>query len=375
MCCLITWTVTRQKQPVETGRADQQGLDRLESVQSAGPERYGEIEPMSHQTSVLVTGGSGFVGSHLVDLLVERGAPVRCLVRQSSKLRYLDHHDIELVYGALDASTDWDEALADVETIYHVAGITFARRAKDYFTTNHQGTETILAEALKRRGQLKRFVYISSLAAVGPGRDGRPVDEQATPAPITPYGRSKLMAEEAVRAVSDLLPITIVRPPAVYGPRDYGIFEFFKAVKGGMFPMIGRRDKRVSLVHVRDLCEGIILAGETEAAAGRTYFISSEHDYSMRAVAELIAALMNKRAREISIPKPLAYGVAVAAEAAAAVLRRPPVINRDKVTDLSQTCWSCSIERAKSEIGYSPRVQLEDGLRETIEWYKREGWL
>jgi len=329
----------------------------------------------SNSKRVLVTGASGFVGSHLVDQLVERGTRVRCLVRQSSKLRYLDHKNIELAYGALDDSTDWDEALADVDTIYHVAGTTFARRPSDYFATNHKGTETILAAALKRRVQIKRFVYVSSLAAVGPGVDGRPVNEDASPAPITPYGRSKLAAEEAVRAVSDVLPVTIVRPPAVYGPRDYGIFEFFKAVKGGMFPMIGRRDKRVSLVHARDLCEGIILAGESEAAIGRTYFISSEDDYSMRAVADLMAALMHKRAREIAIPKSLAYVVAIIAEGAAAILRKPPVINRDKVTDLSQTSWSCSIDRAKSELGYMPKVQLEDGLRETIEWYKREGWL
>src|SRR4029077_2990286 len=152
-------------------------------------------------------------------------------------------------------------------------------------------------EAIKRRDQIRRFVQISSLAAVGPGRDGKPVDEDTSHAPITPYGRSKLMGEEAARAASDLLPVTIVRPPAVYGPRDYGIFEFFKAVKGGMFPMIGRSEKRVSLVHVRDLVQGIILAGESEAATGRTYFISSDDDYSMRAVADLMAALMHKRAR------------------------------------------------------------------------------
>ena len=329
----------------------------------------------SNDGKILVTGGSGFVGSHLVDRLIERGKAVKCLVRKSSKLGYLDHPRIEFAYGALDDSTDWEEALADVDTVYHVAGTTFARRAEDYFTVNHKGTETILAEAVKRRDRIKRFVYTSSLAAAGPGRDGRPVDENTQPAPITPYGRSKLLAEEAVHAVSDVLATTIVRPPAVYGPRDYGIYEFFKAVKKGIFPTIGRRDKRVSLVHVSDLVNGIILAGESEVAVGRTYFISSEDDYSMSAVADLMAALMHKRARAIAIPRPLAYGVALVAEAAAAAMGKPPVINRDKVTDLSQTNWSCSIERAKTELGYNPQIALENGLRETIDWYKREGWL
>jgi nucleoside-diphosphate-sugar epimerase len=332
---------------------------------------------MTRQTDmkILVTGATGFVGSHLVDRLLEDRQNVRCLVRRTSDQRYLKDGRLEFAFGGLDDSTDWDAALEDVDTVYHVAGKTFARKAKDYFAVNHKGTESVLAGAIKRRDQIKRFVYISSLAAVGPGRDGKPVDEDTSPAPVTPYGRSKLMAEEAVRAAADLLPITIIRPPAVYGPRDYGILEFFKTVKRGMFPLIGRRDKRVSLVHVRDLVDGIILAGESESSVGRTYFISSEDDYSMLAVADLMAALMRRRARTISIPRPIAYGVAIAAEAAAALIGKPPVINRDKVTDLSQTSWSCSIERAQSELGYSPRVPLEEGLRETIAWYKTEGWL
>ncbi len=329
----------------------------------------------NYHGKVLVTGATGFVGSHLLDHLVDRGRSVRCPVRQTSNLRYVKHPQIELSFGGLDDSTDWDEALADVDTIYHVAGTTFARRAKDYFTVNHQGTEALVAEALKRRDGIKRFVYISSLAAVGPARDGKTVDEDTSPAPVTPYGRSKLMAEEAVRVVSDLLPVTIVRPPAVYGPRDYAVYEFFRAVKRGMFPMIGRRDKRVSLVHARDLVDGIVLAGENEASVGRTYFISSEDDYSMRAVADLMGALMRKRPRAVTIPRAVAYVVAIAAEAAAALMGKPPVINRDKVTDLSQPGWTCSIERAKSELGYSPQVPLEEGLRETIAWYKNEGWL
>jgi dihydroflavonol-4-reductase len=338
----------------------------------------GRIEVMTNagdQVRVLVTGGTGFVGSHLVDRLVEQGRFVRCLVRRTSDLRYLKHPQIEFAYGKLDAATDWDAALENVETIYHVAGLTFARRAEDYFTVNHRGTEAILAAAIKRRDQIKKFVQISSLAAIGPARDGRPVDEETVPAPITPYGRSKLMGEEAVRAVADLLPVTIVRPPAVYGPRDYALYEFFKSIARGISPTIGRYDKQISLVHARDLADGIILAGESAASRNRAYFISSEKVYSFTAVADLVAKIIGRSARTIAIPRRLAFGVAIAAEAMAALLKKPPVINRDKVTDLSQLCWGCSIERAKTELGYCERVPLEEGLRETVDWYRREGWL
>ena len=300
---------------------------------------------------------------------------MRCLVRRTSKLKYLKHPQIDFVYGGLDEQTDWDEALDGVDTIYHVAGVTFARRAQDYFDVNQKGTEAILAGAIKHRGHLRKFVLVSSLAAAGPARDGKLVDEETQPAPITPYGRSKLMGEEAVRAVGDLLPSTIVRPPAVYGPRDYGVFEFFKMINNGVFPMIGSYEKRVSLVHASDLADGIILAGESEASTGRTYFISSKDVYPMSEVGRLIGKILGKRPRKLTIPKPIAYVAALAGEAIAALTRKPPVINRDKVTDLSQSCWGCSIARAKRELGYRQQVPLEDGLRETVAWYKREGWL
>jgi nucleoside-diphosphate-sugar epimerase len=329
----------------------------------------------NNQELALVTGATGFVGSHVVDRLLERGRRVRCLVRRSSNLRYLKDPRLEFAEGGLDDATNWDAALAGVGTVYHVAGLTFARRAQDYFAVNQRGTERVLAAALKHRGQIKKFVLVSSLAATGPSRDGTPVNEETQPAPITPYGQSKLMGEEAVRAVGDLLPCTIVRPPAVYGPRDYALLELFKAIRRGLMPMIGRYDKRVSLVHARDLADGIILAGESERSTGRTYFISSDEVYSTRELADRIAEMMGCRARQVAIPRSLAFGVALAAEAAAALMRKPPVINRYKVRDLSERCWGCSIERARRELGYNPQIPIDDGLRETIDWYNREGWL
>ena len=329
----------------------------------------------SKQAIALVTGATGFVGSHVVDCLLERGRAVRCLVRRSSNLRYLKDPRLEFAYGGLDDATDWQAALDGVDTIYHVAGVTFARRARDYFDVNQRGTERLLAAALKHRQEIKKFVLVSSLAAIGPARDGTPVDEETKPAPITPYGQSKLMGEEAVAAVGDLLPCTIVRPPAVYGPRDYALLELFKAIGRGMMPMIGRYDKQVSLVHARDLATGIILAGESERSTGRAYFISSDEVYSMRRLAASIAEMMGRRARSLAIPRGLAFGVALFAEGVAALTRKPPVINRDKVRDLSERCWGCSIERAKRELSYNPQIPIEEGLRETIDWYKREGWL
>jgi dihydroflavonol-4-reductase len=323
----------------------------------------------------LVTGGTGFVGSHLVDLLVERGYSVRCLVRESSNRRYLKAPELEFVFGGLDSQTDWDAALDGVDVVYHVAGLTFARRSSDYFRVNQRGTEEILSAVLKHRSQIKRFVYISSQAAVGPARGGTPVNEATDPKPISPYGESKLMGEEAVRAVRDLIDFCIVRPPAVYGPRDYAILEIFKSVARGVAPTIGPYDMQFSLVHVRDLAEGILLAGESNKSSGRTYFISSDMVYSMSAVNKLLSNIVGKPIRNFAIPRAVAYTVAVAAEGVAAITRRPPIINRDKVRDFSQSCWGCSIDAAKRDLGYRQRVPIESGLRDTYEWYKRERWL
>lgn len=326
--------------------------------------------------TVLVTGGTGFIGSHLVDTLLARGRQVRALVRRTSNLKNLPARPgLTLYEGGLDDRTDWARALDGAARVYHVAGLPFARDEAEYFAVNHGGTETLLNAVEAHAPALDRFVLVSSQAAAGPSR-GAPRTESDPSDPITPYGRSKLRAEEATLARADRIPVTIVRPPGVYGPRDYAIFELFRMIRGGVFPRLGAAGKRVSLIHARDLVDGIIRAGEGDAAVGRVYFLANPEGYALDDVVSLLSGIMGRR-RPLSLPVPhlAAVGVALAAEALARFRDRAPVINRDKVRELSEPDWTCSPERAWRELGFEARIPLEQGLRETYDWYRAQGWL
>ena len=218
--------------------------------------------------TTLVTGASGFIGSHLVEALLARGARVRVLLRKSSSREWLSGLQIESVIGDLFSPAPLREAVRDVDYIYHSAGVTKARTPAEYFKGNTLGTKNLLAAVREINPGLKRFVQISSQAAVGPSPSSTPIDETVVAHPITNYGRSKWAAEEECHAQASAFPITIVRPPVVFGPRDKDVFEFFRTVSRGLQPMVGFSDKQVSMVHVADLVRGFILAGEIMCQGG-----------------------------------------------------------------------------------------------------------
>ena len=188
---------------------------------------------------VLVTGATGFIGSHLVERLVELGARVRCLVRHSSSLRYLPHEGIELVYGELATGEGLEAAVEGAGVVLHVAGVTKAFSESAHYAGNLRGTENLLRACERQSASVRRFVHVSSLAAVGPSPDSSPLGEDAEPHPLTWYGRSKLAAEKAVRASSLSWRAVIVRPPLVYGPRDTDVFEVFRTVARGRLLRVG----------------------------------------------------------------------------------------------------------------------------------------
>jgi len=323
----------------------------------------------------LVTGASGFIGSHLVDHLLALGYSVRVLLRKSSRLEWLSNLSLEVIYGDLFNEQALAEAVSGVDCIYHSAGVTKAKTPEAYFQANTKGTTNLLAATAQRNRQLKRFVHISSQAAAGPSPTNIPIDEMAPPNPLTTYGKSKWAAELECHSFSNVLPITIIRPPVVFGPRDRDVLEFFRTVNKGLQPIVGFSERYVSLVHVTDLVRGSVLAGESPRAVGQTYFISSKTGYGWKEIGDITAKIIGRRVFRVRIPPPLVFAIASVGEIIARFSGKPALVNLEKARDMVQDYWTCDSSKALRDLGYEQTLTLEEGIRNTVEWYRSHGWL
>ncbi|HEY7462302.1 MAG TPA: NAD-dependent epimerase/dehydratase family protein [Gemmatimonadota bacterium] len=319
----------------------------------------------------LVTGGTGFVGSHLVDALVEEGWRVRCLVRPSSDPRWLPRDRIELARAGLDRPDALRDALADVRVVFHLAGLTSATSRVDYTRVNVEGTRGLLA-AVAARSPDALVVFCSSLAAAGPSPDGRPLTEADPPRPAGPYGESKLAAERLVQGSG--LDHVVVRPPAVYGPRDPDILAAFRLAAWGLAPRIAPADQRLSLVHVRDLAHGFLDAAERGAGKG-VFYMSDGGVHTWSEVIAAIGAAVGRRVRAVPLPRALALVGAHAGRLVARVTGRKPLLTPERVADLARSAWVCDDSRARRELGYETTFGLADGMRDTAAWYRDNRWL
>jgi len=324
---------------------------------------------------VFVTGGTGFVGSFLIETLLEKGYKVRCLVRKTSNLQWIADLDVECFHGSLNDKNSLKKGIEDCEYIYHVAGVTKARTEAEYFEGNYEATKNLIDVCLENNGQISRFVNISSQAAVGPSPTMIPIDEEHPPNPLTYYGKSKLAGEQYAMQFTDQLNLTNLRPPAVYGPRETDILEFFRTVKTGIIPQLGGVDKYLSLIHVRDLARGILMAAESPKAVGQTYFLTSTKPYSWKEISEITLKILGKKGIRIPVPLILIRGVAAVSEGIAAFTRKPALVNHQKVIEMRQDFWTCSPEKARKELGFESEIPLDEGIRETLNWYKDHRWL
>jgi dihydroflavonol-4-reductase len=323
----------------------------------------------------LVTGASGFIGSHLVDLLLRQKYDVRCLLRKTSSTAWLKGLPIEYVYGDLFDEAALQQAVEGVDYVYHSAGLTKAKTKEGYFHANTEGTKNLLTATLNHALNIKRFVLISSQTASGPSPTKTPITESAPPHPITTYGKSKRAAEDECMRLAGALPVTVVRPPAVYGPRDKDIFEFFNTMNKGLQPVVGFSEKYISLIHVSDLVHGILAAGESRRSIGQTYFVSSEKVYGWREIGDVTKEILGKRVLRVRIPEIAVYGIAALAEFFGLFTPKPVLINFEKARDMVQDYWTCDATKAHRELDFRQTVNLEDGIRDTVAWYRKEGWL
>lgn len=321
-----------------------------------------------------VTGGTGFVGSHLVEHLLAGGHDVTCLVRSPAKAQAVfGGRPLRLVQGALDDPRAVREAAEGCDVAFHVAGITSARFRDEFFRVNEGGTVAVLQHLPSSVG---RVVYVSSLAAAGPARRGVPHDGQERAAPVTHYGASKLAAELAVRAGDR--PWTIVRPPAVYGPRDVEFLRVFRLVRGPVAPVFGRGRQELTFVYVTDLARALVAAAQADAAAGKVYYGTHPEIVDQLAFMGAIARVVRsdgRLPRILPIPALPARAALWVTQLAALLVGRATVLTADKANEFFADSFACSPAPLERDTGWRAEHGLASGVPLTAAWYRDHRWL
>ncbi|PTQ94851.1 nucleoside-diphosphate-sugar epimerase [Mucilaginibacter yixingensis] len=323
---------------------------------------------------VLITGASGFVGYHLIQEALKNNLEVFAAVRKSSDIEHLKGLNISFTH------LDFNDVAAlklDIENnrysyIIHAAGMTSAPNMATYNKVNADYSVN-LANAAAAAGRIKRFVFMSSLAALGPLHTQTGIIENdSIPHPVTAYGKSKLLAEQKLSHVTKL-DITTLRPTAVYGPRDKGIYIILKQFAKGLEPYIGRAPQKLSFVYVKDLAAVCIRA--LYNGKNKTYNISDGNFYSRYELAELSRHILRNKTMKIHLPVNFVKFIASVSEFVGSLRGQTPPLNREKLNELTAANWTCSIDEAKHDLGYYPRYDLEAGLNETLTWYRANKWL
>ncbi|MBI4723075.1 MAG: NAD(P)-dependent oxidoreductase [Candidatus Stahlbacteria bacterium] len=336
---------------------------------------------------VLVTGAGGFIGSHLVESLIADGDYVRCFVKPCSDISPIESSGNDIVYGDIRDIELLKKVTEDIDIVYHLAAIPRLKLTippEEYKSVNIEGTRNVLE--MSRRAGTKKFVYISTIEAVGPSRNGNPVNEETEPKPENIYGGTKLEGEKLTVEYYKTygMHTVIVRPPMIYGPGSLLQFQrLFKVINKGCYPIVGDGKTLMEFCYVENLVFGIKLAGE-KGRAGEIYFISDERSYSIEEVVREIGQQLNTNTKIFYIPVRVAWGIGLLFEGLSKIIRIPPFrvketnkapFSRDTVKWTSKDTLFCDVSKAKRELGYIPPYTLSEGIKKTIKWYKVIGLL
>jgi len=324
---------------------------------------------------VLITGASGFLGYHIINAAFEANLDVYAAIRQNSNVKHLEHLPIKYIqldYRNIDAMA---QEIADKQYSYivHAAGITKSIKEEAYDQINNVFTTNLALAAAKNVGCIKKFVFVSSLAAGGPlnSLDGC-IKENTQPKPVTAYGRSKLNAENNISKLN--FPVIILRPTAIYGPREKDIFIVTNTINKGLDLYIGKKTQKLSFVHGKDVGNIAIKSLHIPNVSG-IYNITDGHNYTRYDYAAIVKQLLNKKAFQLHLPESLIRIALFGVEQVNKLLKQAAPVSREKLQELLAINWSCDISKATTELNFSPMYNLKEGLEETIAWYKTNKWI
>ena len=316
---------------------------------------------------VFVTGGTGFLGSHIVARLQDAGHEVRALVRTTSDTAFLRERGVQLVAGSMEDAESLRGAVQGVDAVVHGAGLIKARSEAAFDRVNHGGTVRLLEAVLAACPDPKRFALVSSIASGGPrGKTG----------PVSAYGRSKRRGEDAVVAVADRLRVSVIRPPVIYGPRDRETLPLFQAGRLGLFPVLGAPDSVFSMIYAEDCADAVVRMVESDGPSGAIYPVDDGVAHTYRDLSDATAAALGKRRLFwIRTPDTILGLAAWVSENVGRLRGQAVMFNRDKLTEIRQKDWSVGHVEITRDLGWRPRCTLPDGLVRSLAWYRQAGWL
>ena len=329
----------------------------------------------SQGQNVLITGASGFIGGHLVDEGLSRGMRVYAAVRKTSNTDHLKKSGIELFPFDLNDQGAFREELTrhvqergGFDFVIHNAGITKVRQPGDFERGNGYMSAAFAQALVDTQPSIKKFIYMSSIAALGPGDPVSmlPIDEEQYPNPITPYGKSKLLGEQLLADIQGL-PYLFLRPSAVYGPRDKKFLEMVSSMfRKGIDIRLGSSQQRLSFVHVADLVR-IVFDSAISSLEREAFNISDGNSYQQSEFNKEVIKLIDARAVPVRIPKSVLHVIGYANYAVLSAIGRPVHLSQYKMKEVTAKNWVINIAKAESLLGYRPKFNLKSGLEDTFE--------
>jgi nucleoside-diphosphate-sugar epimerase len=321
----------------------------------------------------LLTGATGFVGTHLTRLLTAEGWAVRALVRRTSDVTVLESVGAEIFVGGLNDEAAIRGAASGADVVFHLAAATFARSEAEFERANVAGTRSVMDAVLAAEPRPRRVVYLSSYAACGPAVNGRPRTVQDTPQPLTAYGRSKLGGERVLDTLNEQgIEVVVLRAPAVYGPGDRALLSYFRLVRWGVAPVPSGETRRLHLIYGPDLARALVRSADVKPG---TYAVADPRVHRWADVVGVIGRSMGRRPLRLPLPTSLVKTAAALSEGVGALRGRMPPFNREKAREMLADAWICDLTGSEEILPRGEATPVEAGIASTIQWYESQGWL